>query len=387
MNRREFISGMAGVGFVGGCGTLIGSDDYSVSVLGDTHYDTAPDTVYHTAFRKLYDGTGKHPARYQEFVRNAKMWADASRRILAASGRCVTSDTRFVLQAGDLIQGDCCDFAVHRRMLLDTLAFMKGVYPAGLPFLTVCGNHDIRHGTDTDGNAAAIPYRETMIPFNRAEVGAMACEPIDDTTYGFRCGPDLYVMIDFNRGTKTIPIVRRLLDGNRDVRYTFVVSHGGMFPFDYWTRWFYLGDPSVDRERREMRALLASRNAIVLCGHTHHLSLREAKFPEGLITEMTMNTVWGRTPCVNDGMSSDNPAEPECVRDGVATYGADEKWLDAQKGRRELLAEYKPYMTRHWHADAVGHARMRVSDEGVWFDYYGRDAIVPTKCIRLRSAL
>ena len=41
-------------------------------------------------------------------------------------------------------------------------------------------------------------------------------------------------------------------------------------------------------------------------------------------------------------------------------------------------------MTRYYYANAVGHARMRVSDDGVWFDYYGRDALEPTKTFLLR---
>ena len=378
MNRREFLKGVAvsaaGAAF-GGCRMFGEGESYSVSVLGDTHYDTAPDTVYHAGFRRLFDGTGGHPSRYKEFVRNAKMWAGPSRRILEASGKCVTPDTRFVLQMGDLIQGDCNDFAVHRRMLGDTLAFMRSVYPKDLPFISVCGNHDIRHGNDADDNAAIAPYEEFMVPYARGQVGTMGT--VDGTTFGFRSGPDLYVMVNFNKGATTVPVVRRILAANPDVRHTFVVTHGGVFPFDSWeTRWFYLGGPELDASRREMRALLASRDAIVLCGHTHKLELKDAEFPEGRITEMTMNTVQGT------GTAYENPAEPEVVREGAETYG-DTEWARSAN-IAPLFDEYRPYMKRYYLAKAVGHARMRVSDRGVWFDYYGRDALTPTRTFRLR---
>ena len=382
IGRRTFIEGLAasgGIALIGGCRMPYASGDYEVAVLGDTHYDTVPDTVYHEAFLTKYAGTDKHPARFKEFVRNAQMWAGPSRRILEASGRCAAAHpTEFVLQLGDLVQGDCSDFGVHRRMLADTLAFMKGVYPEGLPFLPVCGNHDIRHGDDVDDDAAWAPCDEAMVPYSRAQLGSRVCAASYRTTYGFRSGPDLYVMVNFNQGRDNVPAVKRLLDENRDARYTFLVTHGGVFPFDCWAcRWFYLGNEKDDALRREMRSLLAARNAIVLCGHTHHLELKEADFPEGRITEMTMNTVFGKSK------GGENPAEPENVREGVEAYGNPE-WEAKKPSVKALFDEYRPHMRRFFHADAVGHARMRVSDSGVWFDFYGRDALTPTRTFRLR---
>lgn len=379
MRRREFISGLAAAGLAGGCRLFKkAGESYSVGVLGDTHYDADPDTTYHLAFRIEFDGTGKHPSRYREFKRNAKMWAGPSKRILQASGKCVTPDTRFVLQLGDLVQGDCNDFGVHKKMLGDTLAFMRKVYPRGLPFLSVCGNHDIRHGNDKNDNAAIKPYEQFMVPYARKQLGDWACGTVDDTTYGFRCGPDLYVMLNFNKGVKTMPVVRRILEENADVRYTFVVTHGGVYPFDCWNRrWFYLGKPKEDEARREMRSLLASRDAIVLCGHTHHLELKDAKFPEGWLTELTMNTVQGLST------GGENPAVPEVIREGTNHYG-DAEWVRKDPAAQALFDEYRPYMTRYYLANAVGHGRLRVSDDGVWFDYYGRDALTPTKTFLIR---
>ena len=135
-NRREFLGGLAFAGVAGGCRSFGVETSYSVSVLGDMHYDVAPDTVYHAEFRKMFDGTGRFSNRYATFVRYATMWAGPSRRILEASGKCVTPDTRFCLQLGDLIQGDCHDFATHRRMLADALSIVKGGYP--------CTNQDIQ---------------------------------------------------------------------------------------------------------------------------------------------------------------------------------------------------------------------------------------------------
>jgi len=340
--------------------TAVGGSSYSVSILGDTHFDTSPSSVYHAEFARKYGADKLQQWRPEEFERNARMWEGPSRRILEASGRTATDSTRLVLQLGDLIQGDCADAAVHRRMLADGVAYMKGVYPKGVRFVTVCGNHDVRDGIDPmgDDQSAADAYR--------AFAGGR-------TTYGFREGPDLFVVVDFNRGREDVAEVKRILRENEDVRYTFVAVHGGVFPFDVGRRrWFYLGAAEDDALRREMRAQFARRNAIVLCGHTHRLEFKEARFPEGRLVEFTMNSVWGG----KDGTAY--PAEPKVLREGAASYG-DVAWVRSSPQVSALFDEYRPYMKRYLAAKAVGHAVMRVSDAGVAFDYYGRDSTVPTR--------
>ena len=80
-----------------------------------------------------------------------------------------------------------------------------------------------------------------------------------------------------------------------------------------------------------------------------------------------------------------NPAVPRRVREGVPTYGDDKAFLNRIVRGHELFAEYGPYMTRRYDADALGHAILNVSDRGVSLDYYGHDALVPTKTFVLRS--
>ena len=60
MNRRQFVqtAGMAaGSAWLAGCEAtfsglenLEGPDAYSVSILGDTHFDTEPESVYHSHY-------------------------------------------------------------------------------------------------------------------------------------------------------------------------------------------------------------------------------------------------------------------------------------------------------------------------------------------------
>ena len=390
ITRRNVLEGLLATGLFGGCRTsLKDSAAYTATILGDLHYDTAPAEVYHAQFIKDIQGTGLHQMRFKEFTRNATMWANLSPKIMAASGKCAVDDSAFVLQMGDLIQGDCNDFDVHYRMLVETANKIKSYYPAALPFVTTCGNHDIREGGKGRNMTAAPTYARFATDFHLKELSSRLVSDITGSTFAFRQGPDLFLVLDFNFAERQLELVERLLEENRDVRYTFIVTHGGVFPFDCWPcRWFYLGgvhasnagapfDPATDGMRRRMRSLFARRNAIVLCGHTHHLELKEARFPEGIITEMTMNSV----PCKSGG--GEFPGEPLVKREGVENYGKVE-WVEKNPSIKALFAEYQPYMTRFYFADAVGHAKLRVSDEGVWFDFYGMDSLSPTKTFRLR---
>lgn len=115
-SRREFVRdsvAFAALPILGGCCSgRPPSSDYSVSILGDTHFDAAPADVYHGRWkprdeRDLLD-------RRREFARNADMWVDRlykygkgesygiPYRILCAkgvrnllvAGRCVSTDQK-----------------------------------------------------------------------------------------------------------------------------------------------------------------------------------------------------------------------------------------------------------------------------------------------------
>ena len=143
--RRAFCLGTA-CAALGGCRLFEGGEggggEYSVAVLGDTHYDAEPESVYHSH----YDESNKWAAiQHGEFRRNGEMWRERCPRLLAASAELARAmKTDFVLQMGDIIQGDCDDPPTHARMLRDCMEMLRRPYPKGLPFLTVMGNHDFR---------------------------------------------------------------------------------------------------------------------------------------------------------------------------------------------------------------------------------------------------
>lgn len=142
--RRDFLVGVVTAWAFGGCRTAFDGawDRYSVAVLGDTHFDAEPESVYHAH----YDESNRWAAvQHAEFRRNGEMWRGRCRDLLAASARLAHErPTQMILQTGDLVQGDCDHAPTHRKMLDDCIRMLRAPYPKGLPFLTVVGNHDFR---------------------------------------------------------------------------------------------------------------------------------------------------------------------------------------------------------------------------------------------------
>ncbi|MBR4076032.1 MAG: metallophosphoesterase, partial [Lentisphaeria bacterium] len=104
-------------------------DSYRVIFLGDTHYD-AEDAMLHP------EGISK--AR----ERDTEMWKERLPRLLtAASKKAMETDTAFVLQGGDLVEGYGGTADAHKNMLEAGYKRQQSFF--SVPFLTTAGNHDI----------------------------------------------------------------------------------------------------------------------------------------------------------------------------------------------------------------------------------------------------
>ncbi len=128
LTRRGFLVGSAACGLAG-CKGLFGTGGrYSVAVLGDTHFDAEPESVYHAQ----YDNSNRWAkVQHEEFRRNGEMWRKRCREMLAASAQLAHGKpTEMILQLGDVIQGDCDDVATHKRMLDDCIRMLRSPYPS-----------------------------------------------------------------------------------------------------------------------------------------------------------------------------------------------------------------------------------------------------------------
>lgn len=361
MNRRQFIAlGAAGLT------ELILADStgmqlwakpknqkkYSIVILGDTHYDTEPESVYHSDYVEKVEWLNR--VQRAEFARNGEMWRERCPLLLQRAARLVRRDTRMALQMGDLIQGVCGNPEVHAKMLIDALEYMKNEL-GNLPFVTVAGNHDIR------GAGAEDCYRRVMPERMSKELE----KPISKTTFSFTIGDDAYIAIDFNRPDDAE--TERLLEATKGARHTFVVCHAPIFPFDDGScRWFYHGGKNDAETRRHFRSLFARRSAICLCGHVHRTELLDWQGDGGRITQLTMNSVWAeKTPVMfnpdSEGASDYGTLRQEQKNDD-GTPIADET---------SLFDEYRPGLLRYQVANCAGSYRLCVTDRHVNVEFYG----------------
>lgn len=325
-----------------------GRDKYSIVILGDTHYDDADPLRYHSGYA---DPKPKRDALHrQEFARNGEMWAGRCRSLVKRAACLVDDDTRLVLQMGDLIQGDTADAATHKRFLEDAMNLFKDSLAPNLPFVTVVGNHDIRGNDDAVCRQA---YKEYMTVRMGEELG----REIDDVNFLFRVGPDTFVVVDFNK--PRTDSIKALLEEARGARHVFLITHGPAIPVgDEYYYWFLLGSKKDKYavQRRELRALLASMNAIVLCGHTHTTEFLDWKGDGGRITQMIMNSVW----------SSADKGSYKVIASGADGYGNEEG--------KVLFDEYRPGIRSYSKSEAAGSYKLTVDGPKVTVDFYAGDS-------------
>jgi predicted phosphodiesterase len=377
MDRRSFFKYSAGA--VVGASLLgratdafaAGRDKYSVVILGDTHYDAPDPDKYHEGY------TDPNPTREanhrKEFVRNADMWDARCPELVKRAARLVDDDTRFVLQMGDLIQGDTATAAAHTAFLADTFDLLKQGVAPNLPFVTVAGNHDLRGNDDAVATRAYADYMP-------ARLSKELRKEITDTNFLFNMGDDAYIVLDFTH--PDVAKIERLLREADGARHTFVVVHSPVFPYDsasYWW-WILLGsrDDKRAEERRHVRRLLASRQAVVLCGHTHKTELLDWYGDGGRITQMTMSSVWAKE---SQGAWTEKVSSP----DG---YGSQMLKSHPELGEpgpvQDLFDEYRPGVRRYSWADAAGSYKLLVGPDDIFVDFYAGSSTLLSHRFQLR---
>ena len=377
MDRRSFFKysagAVVGASLLGRATEAFAADrgKYSVVILGDTHYDAPDPDKYHA------DYTDPNPTREanhrKEFVRNADMWDVRCPALVNRAARLVDDDTRFVLQMGDLIQGDTATAAAHTAFLADTFDLLKQGVAPNLPFVTVAGNHDLRGNDDAVAKKAYADYMPARLS---KELG----KPIRDTNFRFDVGDDAYIVLNFTQAD--VARIEQLLRGAEGARHTFVVVHSPVFPYDsasYWW-WILLGsrDDKRAEERRHVRRLLASRQAVVLCGHTHKTELLDWYGDGGRITQMTMSSVWAKE---SQGAWTEKVSSP----DG---YGSQMLKSHPELGEpgpvQDLFNEYRPGVRRYSWADAAGSYKLLVGPDDIFVDFYAGSSTLLSHRFQLR---
>ena len=376
ISRRSFLAdGAAAFGAMAicGCSKPFGKPGaYSISVLGDTHFDTSPLSHYHGKWIPRDEQDWKD--RQGEFKRNLDMWTTGRvPRLVDAAAKVRRTDTAYLFHMGDLIQGDCTDFDIYRQYFRDAEAVCTKGF-GDIPFLVACGNHDIRGGGERAFDAYALPLAEKLVG-----------RPVASANFMLRHGSDAYIFLDFMRPD---PLkTDRLFAESEDARYTFVCMHGPVAASDTWgSYWFTFGEPEFTDYRRDFFRRLLKRRAIVLCGHLHKTQIRRWVTLEGELVEFCANSVWRRSVDVPKVLY-DRPAQfGEYVRKYPPRMNEDYDGRRQTRTKEEIFAlldEYRAGLVEYKMMGAAGHYMLHVSDKGVSIDFYACDSITPLESFRL----
>lgn len=368
LTRRDFVAGAA-AGVAVMSLPAIGAPrakktNYFVSVLGDTHYDTEPESVYHSKYD--YSNRWAKVVK-EEFYRNGEMWRERCPALMAASAKIAEKkNPDFVLQIGDLIQGDCGDPEVHKKMLDDCIKKFSGYYKDRYPFLTVIGNHDFR------GKGARKAYFEYMNPYNDKEIEKITGSKPEKARYpvfSFRHNGDLWVFCDFE--TKAIDKISEVIEAADDARHVFLVTHGPfvLCPSASPHAWRLAGRYVSEESRKRLYVALSRRRAIVLSGHIHTTTYYRIENEYGGFTEASVSSVY----------SSKRRETIEPIFDKVADYK-----LKGKNGQSEV-ALFKSGMKEFYHSIGSGHYRLYVTDGGVALEFYPGAAEKPGKTFIMKK--
>ena len=378
MTRRQFLKGAAAFGtsaLAGGCRTWgNGNGAYSISILGDTHFDASPTELYHGKWVPRSPKDWRD--RQYEFRRNVEMWNTRVPRLIAAAAKTRRADTAYLFQMGDLIQGDCTDFDIHMRFFKDAQAACSKGF-GDLPFLTVCGNHDIRGGGDKAFDAYILPIASKTIG-----------KSVDSANFMFSQGPDAFIFVDFMR--PDAGRIDAMLDASEGARHTFFVLHSPIAASDTWgPYWFLFGKPEDTERRRALFRRLLGRRAIVLCGHIHRTQIRRWVRPEGELVEFSANSVWRPQEDVPKVLY-DSPSQfGSYVRAHPTPMDEDHDGCHQKRTNPELIAlvdESRPGLVQYRMIQSAGHYLLRVTDRSVDIDFYACDSLSPHETFNLKKA-
>ena len=333
---------------------VLSASEYKFTALGDTHYDGAQ---YHTS----------PPAKsYQkrERQRNYSMWSDGrSDAVLAAAAKKTTPEMRFVVQLGDITQGDCDTSELFEKMFADAFAKIKSHFPDN-KLLIVKGNHDVRQ-LNVEGKSNG-PAAKALLPLIAKELGV---EKVTGT-YSVRQGKDLYIFFDaFLPKKQSLQSLKKVLADNPDTRYTFFITHLPVLNC-------CTGNPAwLVKDYKSVRDLLLERNAIIIAAHTHIPSLIQAKRNGKQLTQVVVTSVgkdWipGSKPEINI-----SGFDKYCQKVGLKRI--------ASKRFKPSFDDMKsfelPVFEILKHKTCVGFAKLKISDAGVDIEYYtnaGKPAMV-----------
>ena len=245
------------------------AEEYQILVLGDFHYDDMK-------FHDLSENPPKfhyNPVEVKRNLPNSERYQPHMLDIAAE----VAADSKFVVQVGDLVQGDCGNEALHHAMLDSAFALLKKYFP-NKPVLVTPGNHDYR------GPGAKTAYEKFISETMTKESGQTVTSP----DYTIRQGKDLFIFLDAGGGGLHLDFLEAELEKNKDARHKFAIGHYPFFPYPggRGNSVCLFFDKGWEKQRNKLQEIFEKYNVIYICGHVHAHSVIDYQGRQGKISQL-----------------------------------------------------------------------------------------------------
>lgn len=321
---------------------------YKIIWLGDLHYDSK--TVHEAKYFENMD-----IKKNKSLKRNLYSWDGEeapAKKMLAAAGEAAKG-TAFAFQIGDFVHGHAGSEAMATKMNTELLDVCKKYFT--VPFLYSPGNHEYA------GKGAAKALKATLVPYLNKELKAEP--PLTGFNFIRKQGGDLYIFWDSNR--PDTPWLQKVLEENKEVRYTFLVTHIPILPVSHGkVDWIPFAKPEEKEKRVELLNLLCSRNVIILCGHIHEQTILDFANDKGRLTQVTAFSVFGNAKSLKNGPIEEGTVEQYKAMPVVKTA------LEKNDAVGQLLNEYIPGIKRYDRISGAGYCVLKASPEGIVNEYH-----------------
>jgi len=331
---------------------LQAGESYSFLMISDPHLGAAETYCTDPAVPKKF--------RTRKDIRRADKCMPAFLSMCEDMAKKSDGNTRFLFEAGDLVEGGTKGEEVHKQVLTDAIGLLKKYFK--YPIYMVKGNHEAY------GMGGENAYRAVLLGELAKTLGK---EKLEYSNYAFMQDGDLYIFIDCYSGVKAgqWKFVRETLSALKDKpRYVFVGMHPPVIP-SHWNQ----------QEIRPVIDLLLEHNAVLLCGHCHQNSVTVFEKNGKKLVQVTVSTFLDPKPKKVRVRPAENTVKQRLdgYRDSLKN-----RWKNASF-IPEFDREWAAHITEYRNFGGAGYAKLDVSDAGITVTYQSAILDLPPVAVRI----
>ncbi|MBQ9503018.1 MAG: metallophosphoesterase [Lentisphaeria bacterium] len=334
---------------------LQAGESYNFFMISDPHLGAAETYCTDPAVPKKF--------RTKKDIRRADKCMPAFLAMCEDMVKKSDGNTRFLFEAGDLVEGGTKGEEVHKQVLTDAIGLLKKYFK--IPIYMVKGNHEAY------GMGGENAYRTVLLGELAKTLGK---EKLEYSNYAFMQGGDLYIFIDCYSGAKAgqWKFVRETLRSLKEKpRYVFVCMHPPVIP-SHWNQ----------QEIRGICDLLLDHNAVLLCGHCHQNSVTVFEKNGKKLVQVTVSTFLDPKPKKMPVRPAENTVKQRL--DGYRN-SLKNRWKNASF-IPEFDREWAAHITEYRNFGGAGYAKFDVSDAGIAATYQSVLLDRPPVTVRIRDA-